>query len=199
MESWNIKDYILEYDDDTHTYLVNGLCVPSITEILSYKFGKKFDNVDERIVNRAAKKGTQVHKAIEKLCKYGVVSDDIEVKNFLFLQRQYGFFVIDNEVPVILFENDIPIAAGRLDLVLEINEEIYLGDIKRTSVLDKEYLGYQLNLYRIAFQQCYGTNIVGLKGLHLREDRRKFVNIPINEKAAWKLIEEYKRLKNEEI
>ena len=30
-----------------------------------------------------------------------------------------------------------------------------------------------------------------LKGLHLREDVRKYINIPINEKLAQKLVEEY--------
>ena len=191
MNTWEIKGHVLEYYDDTHTYLVDGIIVPSITQILKIKFKNKYSGVDERVLNRASEKGTQVHEAIEKLCQTGEVEDIKEVKNFLFLQKQYKFTTIDNEVPIILFRDDIPVGAGRLDLVLEENQELGLGDIKRTSVLDKEYLGYQLNLYRIGYQQCYDKDITFLKGLHLREDVRKYVNIPINEKLAQKLVDEY--------
>jgi len=191
MNTWEIKGHILEYYDDTHTYLVDGIIVPSITQILKIKFKNKYNRVNEKVLTRASEKGTQVHEAIEKLCQTGEVEDIKEVKNFIFLQKQYKFTTIDNEVPIILFREDTPVGAGRLDLVLEENQELGLGDIKRTSVLDKEYLAYQLNLYRIGYQQCYDKNITFLKGLHLREDVRKYVNIPINEKLAQKLVDEY--------
>lgn len=191
MNTWEIKGHVLEYYDDTHTYLVDGIIVPSITQILKIKFKNKYSKVDEKTLARASEKGTQVHEAIEKLCQTGEVEDIKEVKNFIFLQKQYKFTTIDNEVPIILFRDGIPVGAGRLDLVLEENQELGLGDIKRTSVLDKEYLGYQLNLYRIGYQQCYDKDITFLKGLHLREDVRKYVNIPINEKLAQKLVDEY--------
>lgn len=197
MEEWSIKGGTLEYDDEAHCYIYEGMILPSITQILQIKFGKKYDGIETRVLNRAAEKGTLIHKAIEKLCKTGEVEDYKEVRNFLFLQKHYEFNVIDNEVPVVLFKNDIPIAAGRLDLVLEINNGLYLGDIKRTSILDKEYLGYQLNLYRIAYQQCYEKTIKGLRGIHLRDDKRKFVPIPIKENMAWELVEEYMRCEDE--
>ena len=113
------------------------------------------------------------------------------MSNWRSRRHKRKFTTIDSEVPIILFRDGIPVGAGRLDLVLEENQELGLGDIKRTSVLDKEYLGYQLNLYRIGYQQCYDKDIKFLKGLHLREDVRKYVNIPINEKLAQKLVDEY--------
>ena len=191
MDTWEIKGHVLEYLDETHTYLVDGIIVPSITQILKIKFKNKYSGVNEAVLNRASEKGTKIHEAIEKLCKTGEAEDIKEVKNFIFLQKQYKFNTIDNEVPIILFKDNIPVGAGRLDLVLEENQELGLGDIKRTSVLDKEYLAYQLNLYRIGYQQCYDKEITFLKGIHLREDVRKYVNIPINEKLAQKLVEEY--------
>lgn len=191
MDTWIIKGHTLEYIDETHTYLVDGIIVPSITQILKIKFGNKYTGIDKDVLNKAAEKGTEVHESIEKLCKTGEVSDLKEVKNFLFLQKQYKFEVIDNEVPIILFKDDEPICAGRLDLVLKLDNKIGGGDIKRTSTLDKEYLVYQLNLYRIGYKQCYGIEWEFLKGIHLRDDTRKFVNLPINENMAWQLITEY--------
>lgn len=189
-ECWSIKGHDLEFIEDTHTYLVDGVIVPSITQALKSRFGNKYEAVDGATLQRAADKGTEVHKAIENWCRFEEPSDLPELKNFKFLQRQYQFEVLANEVPVILFDGDEPILAGRLDLVLSMDGKTGIGDIKRTSTLDKEYLGYQLNLYRVAYQQCFGEEIEFLRGLHLRENVRKFVNIPIIEKCVWDLINE---------
>lgn len=191
MNSWNIKGHSLEYIDDTHTYLIDGVVVPSITQILKLKFGNKYDGVSKEVLNNAREKGTKLHKLIEDYCKEDIMVDDKELRNFIFLKKQYKFNVLDNEVPVILFLEDKPVCAGRLDLVLELDGKIGLADIKRTSVLDKEYLAYQLNLYRVAYQQCYDKNIEFLRGVHLREDVRKFAMIPINEEMAVGLLKEY--------
>lgn len=183
----------LEYIDDGHIYLVDGIIVPSITQMLKKKFGNKYNNVSRAVLKTACEKGTMVHEAIEMYCKTGEEIELKELRNFKFLQRKYEFEVEDNEVPVILEDRDGKvIGAGRLDLVLKMDGKIGGADIKRTSGLDKEYLAYQLNLYRIAYRQSYGIEWEFLKAIHLRDDVRKFVNIPINEEKIWEYIEEWK-------
>ena len=191
MSSWKIKDHVLEYIDSTHTYICDGEIIPSITQIMKIKFGNKYDGVGKDVLTKAAQKGTAVHEAIERYCKTGEVKDLKEVKNFIFLQKHYGFEVLDNELPILLFKDNKTVAAGRLDLVLDIKGSIGIGDIKRTATLDKEYLTYQLNLYRIGYQQSYDKEVKYLSGLHLRENTRKYVNIAINEEKAMELVEEY--------
>lgn len=186
-----IKGYTLEYIDNEHIYLVNGVIVPSITQILKSKFGNKYNNVRRDVLERARVNGTQTHDAIEKYCKEGIECDLKELHNFKFLMKKYKFTVKGNEIPVILFKDGKPISAGRLDLVLELDGKIGGADIKRTATLDKEYLAYQLNLYRIAYRQCYGVEWEFLRGLHLRDDKRKFVEIPINEDKALELVNNY--------
>ena len=199
METWEIAGHILEYIDETHEYICDGICVPSITQILKMKFGNKYNNISKEVLYKAAEQGTRVHEAIEDYEKWKI--EDItcrELKDYKFLKRQYKFKCLDNEVPIILFKDEQPIAAGRLDLCLELNHEFGLGDIKRTSVLDKEYLGYQLNLYRIGFKQSYGKEAKFLKGLHLRAGVRKFVDIPINEEMAMELVDDYLKSEGED-
>ena len=41
MEQWEVKGGVLEYIDETHTYLYDGIVLPSITQILKAKFGGK--------------------------------------------------------------------------------------------------------------------------------------------------------------
>ena len=194
MEKWKIDGFTLEFDDTTHTYIYEGVIVPSITQMLKVKFGNKYDGISKATLENAARKGTEVHEAIERYCKLGEESELKELRNFKFLQKHYGFEVKANEIPVILFHRewkDLPLAAGRLDLVITDGDKLGLADIKRTSALDKNYLAYQLNLYRIAYEQTYGEEITFLKGIHLRDDTRKYINIPINEDIAWELVDSY--------
>ena len=142
--------------------------------------------------------GTRVHEAIELYCRTGVMADDVpEVRNFRFLKNTYHFDVIENEMPVILFDGDEPISAGRMDMVIMMGGTLGIADIKRTSALDKEYLFYQLNLYAIAYRQNHGVAVDFLRGIHLKDDIRKFVPIPINELMAWEIVQEWR--KNNEI
>lgn len=186
-----IKGRTLEYFDDCHIYLVDGFIVPSITQILKHRFGGKYSHVNGEVLRRAASAGTEVHEAIERYCKTGEESDLVEVRNFKFLQKRFGFKVIDNEVPVILCRDGVPVSAGRLDLVLEQDGKIGGADIKRTAVLDKDYVACQLNLYRIAYEQCYGKKWEFLKAVHLRGDTRKYIDLPINDGIVWELVDEY--------
>ncbi len=199
MNTWEINNYTLEYDDETHTYLVDGVIVPSVTQILGVKFGNKYAGVNRSTLERAANRGTAIHEAIESFCKYGEYDGTKEVHNFNFLKERYGFSVLENETPIIISKDDTPIAAGRLDLLLDVKGETAIADIKTTSVLDKEYLAYQLNLYRIGYTQSYGIEVTQLYGVHLREDKRKLVSIPVNEGIAWDIIDEYERGKTWEI
>lgn len=194
-ECWDVCGKTLEFIEDEHLYIYDGVVVDySITEMLKYRFGNKYAGIAPEILKRAADKGTAVHEAIENWCKTGEESELPEVRNFKFLKNMYNFEVIKNEVPVVLHDKDGELlAAGRLDLVLVMDGKVGGADIKRTATLDKEYLAYQLNLYRIAYRQCYGVEWEFLRGVHLRDNVRKFVEIPIREDQIWGFIDEWKR------
>lgn len=188
MEVWEIQGVTLEYDDDTHTYLADGVILPSVTQILSLKFKDQYKGVNEDVLARAAERGTQIHKAIELYCK-GEDLELPEVRGFKFLQKNYDISVLANEVPILLFEKGKPIIAGRTDMLAHIEGKFTLADIKTTSVLNRNYLMYQLNLYRVGFEQSYNMDIERLAGIHLRRDVRKLVDIPIDDLAVKELLE----------
>lgn len=191
MEKWVIKDHELTYDDKTHSYFCDGKKCISVTQLIKLKFPNKYKDVDENVLKAAAKKGNELHNAIEVFEKYGLESEYLkEFRNYLFLKDKYKFKALESELPVIVPYEDLFIC-GRLDLVLEENEELGIGDIKRTAVLDKEYLTYQLNLYRLGFIYSYEKEPKFLRAIYLRNDVRKYVEIPINAKFGLDLIKEY--------
>ncbi len=186
-----IRGRTLEYYDGPHIYLVDGVIVPSITSVLKRHFGGRYDGIPAAVLTRAAEAGTAVHEAIEQYIKTGYEAPLPELRGFKRLMEKHDCIVCDSELPVILSKGGTPIAAGRLDLVLEKGGELGGADIKRTSKLDKEYVTAQLNLYRIAFQQSYGSSWTFLAGLHLREDTRKWVDIPIEPGTPLEIINKY--------
>lgn len=191
MELFKLKVGDLEYYDDEHVYLFNGVMLPSVTQIIDKKFNDYAD-VPKEVLNRAAERGTKVHKQIENYCKSGVDDGSTAVRHFKFLQNQYNFEVLDNELPLVIFMDDIPVACGRLDMTIEMDGKVGIADIKTCSALNKEKIAYQLNMYRLGLMQTYGVQADFLKIIHIRDDKRKFIDMPINEEETYKLIEEYK-------
>lgn len=197
METFSIKGGTLEYFDDTHTYLYDGLMLPSVSQILGVKYRNDYASVPPAVLNNAAKRGTAVHKAIENFNVSGYDDGSEAVRNFKFLQKQYGFEVLDSELPIVIFKDDMPIACGRLDMTMIMDGETGIADIKTVSALNKEKIAYQLNLYRIGLMQSYGVDAKFLKIIHLRDGIRKVIDSPLNEGMAWKIIEEYYRSKEQ--
>lgn len=191
METFSIKGGTLEYFDDTHTYLYDGLILPSVTQILGVKYKNDYASVPPSVLDNAAKRGTAVHKAIENFNVSGYDDGSEAVRNFKFLQKQYGFEVLDSELPIVIFKDDMPIACGRLDMTMLMDGETGIADIKTVSTLNKEKIAYQLNLYRIGLMQSYGVDAKFLKIIHLRDGIRKVIDSPINEVMTWELIDKY--------
>lgn len=191
METFSIKGGTLEYFDDTHTYLYDGLILPSVTQILGVKYRNDYASVPPAVLENAAKRGTEIHKAIENF-NVSCYDDGREaVRNFKFLQKQYGFEVLDSELPIVIFKDDMPIACGRLDMTILMDGETGIADIKTVSSLNKEKIAYQLNLYRIGLMQSYGVDAKFLKIIHLRDGIRKVIDSPVNEGMTWELIEKF--------
>lgn len=191
METFSIKGGTLEYFDDTHTYLYDGLMLPSVTQILGVKYKNDYASVPPAVLDNAARRGTAVHKAIENYNNSGYDDGSEAVRNFKFLQEQYGFEVLDSELPIVIFKDDMPIACGRLDMTMLMDGETGIADIKTVSTLNKEKIAYQLNLYRIGLMQSYGVDAKFLKIIHLRDGIRKVIDSPINEGMTWELIEKF--------
>ena len=186
-----INGHFLEFIPETHQYIVDGILVPCVSDILKYKFND-YSGVSREILNRASEKGTELHKAIEDYEQQGITSDLKEFKNYLFLKKQFKFENIENEVPVIYERGGQVLFAGTLDQIITIDGKLGINDFKRVSAPNKNKIACQLNFYKMAYEQSYGKQIEFLSFTHLWETVRKFHDkMPINEEMAISLLNEF--------
>lgn len=171
-----------------------GVYYPSVTTVLSYMPKNNFfenwlkdvgHNAD-LIVQKAGKEGTQVHEAAESLIKGQEVTWMDDYGNAKYSQivwemilRFHEFWttykpkLIDTETFVY---SDKYQYAGTADLVVEMDGEIWLLDIKTSTSLHRSY-DLQLASYAKALGECKGINIqrTGILWLkaHTRSESKK--------------------------
>lgn len=186
----------IEFIENEHLYLCDGIIIPSITQILSVQFPFKYESIPKEILEKAAERGTAIHRSIES----GVPNNNYvqEFENYTKIIKENRFENIEHEIQVLLKKNNDLIAIGRLDIIATIDNDLSIIDIKTTSKLDQDYLKYQLNFYRTAYQQTFNKEVKKLYGIWLRKDKYKLVEIPIDENIVNETLEKWERAKEDE-
>lgn len=72
----------VDYDDEWHTYRLNGKIIPSVTQLLD---DGEYDKVDKDLLKYASDKGKIVHKEIETYFKTGNFGFSGEFYEFLYI------------------------------------------------------------------------------------------------------------------
>lgn len=147
---------MLEFLEAEHLYLLDGVIIPSVSEILHFVFPDKYKGVPAEVLSKKAEYGTKVHEAIEVLEKTGEVIEldyiqKASLEQYLKLKEKYDIEVIEQE-EMIHFEDKY---AGRFDMIAYVKGDYSLCDIKTTAELDYEYLSWQLSLYAYAYKRMY--------------------------------------------
>lgn len=170
---------MIEFIEKEHIYLLDGVIIPSVSEILHFIFPDKYKNVDLKTLNNKAEYGSKVHEIIECLEQNKEMplldmNQEFSLKQYLRLKEKNNIRVQVQE-QIIHYKNDY---AGRFDMIATINNELCLCDIKTTAVLDEEYLSWQLSFYELAFKSMYGTGFEKLYAIWLpKRDYGKLIEI----------------------
>jgi len=155
----------IQFNKDTHTYLLNGIKVPSVTEII--KFSGLYDsgNCPEKLLNFGKERGTAIHLACEYLDK-GILNICPEM-----IKPYLNAWVSFKELykPEILCIEKIVYSeklgyAGTLDRLVKINDRISILDIKSSFHKSNKY---QLSAYLEAYNE---NNLI-------KADRRMVVEL----------------------
>lgn len=155
---------MIDFLEEPHIYLVDGIITASVSEILHFIFPEKYKNVSSYILNKKAQYGTTIHQSVEMLennLKTMSIEEafnvtvqaldlnyiqEVSLHQYLKLKDKYQIEVIEQE-QMIHFKNYY---AGRFDMIARIKGNLCLCDIKTTAELDEEYLSWQLSYYEMA-------------------------------------------------
>jgi hypothetical protein len=174
---------------DSRYYRRNGKFYPSITFVLQiYPKGKQFENwlkqvgfASEYIVKKAAEDGTKVHELAEKyllgeelsfLNKHGQPQYDSDVWQMFLKFVEFWETVKPKlvETEVHLFSDELQVA-GTCDLIVEINGELWLLDIKTSNQIHSTY-ELQTSVYSQCYKECYDKEIQRQGILWLKSTKR---------------------------
>ena len=123
----------LVFNEDNHTYELDGRPLPSVTEILSIL--NDFSDVSPYVLAQAARRGTLVHEYCEMI-DYGVDPNDLDIESDLVGYVQaYVNFLRDWNPTWSLIEQPVwtDAYAGTLDRYGKIDGHLALVDIKTSS------------------------------------------------------------------
>jgi hypothetical protein len=186
---------MIEFLEDTHTYLADGIIIPSVSELIRFNFPEAYANIPDRILKKKASYGTKVHQTIEAFLRKEFTLEDLKkkridpdikiaVEQFESLRRKWMFEIKDME-QIVSWRNKY---AGQFDL-LTIDD--YIIDIKTTTDLHEDWLALQLGLYYLAsgIKKDFGYCMWVPKG-----KMAKVIKIPVvDEGKCVQLVGEYEK------
>jgi hypothetical protein len=165
------------FNQEEHRYFLDGKELSGITGLLQkHIFPDKYKDIPTRRLNRAAERGTMVHESIELLDGgFEPAEYTPELLNYKRIKEDNNLDTISNEYLV----TDNEHFASAIDLVmLGASDDIALADIKTTSVLDKEYVRWQLSLYAYMFElQNPELKVSKLYALWLRNEKSELAEV----------------------
>lgn len=146
----------LTLDEDTHTYCLNGINLPSVSEIIRPLSDRIYGNIDMNILQKAAQKGTDVHFDIQQYLETGWMPDPGS--------ERYGYFLgflewwEKNQYSVIETEQKMYhksfLYAGTTDLIaFDEREQLHLIDFKTTVDAHPKLWSVQLTAYEKQLEQ----------------------------------------------
>lgn len=184
-----MRDSGVIFEPIAHTYEYNGKFLKGITGMISkHLFPSQYKDVPKYILDRAARRGTEIHERLITTDMFDEVETE-EQADYLAMKQQYNINVLDSEYLVTDFEH----FATAIDKVFKIGDDMYLGDVKTTYVLNKEYLSWQLSIGHYLFNLVNpDIEIKGYKAIWVKDGVTLHDIEPIP-------MEEVKKLLNAEI
>ena len=150
------------FDEFAHTYTNElGIELSGVTSLLKRQlFADKYKGISDEVLAKAAERGNLIHRQIEMLETFhkqvemheemgGEITKAPEVESYYRLKKKGGFITVATEFLV----SDCFNVASSIDVIWskKRGDKVWLVDIKTTSSLDKEYLSWQLSVYKYLF------------------------------------------------
>ncbi len=153
----------VEFIEETHQYLVNGVLVPSVTQILNQVFPDKYGGIPQKILDEKSVYGTELHKYIEVIERKKPrrplvyikryfspnIYQEESLKEYLRIKQEFNIEVLEVE-KIVFYKN---LYGGTLDIKALVNGKKAIIDVKTTAELDRDYVAWQTSYYELADEE----------------------------------------------
>ena len=158
---------LIEFDERTHTYMINGeIATTSVTKLLAkHKLTNNYDGIDERVLKRKAEYGNRIHKDIEmwlnKKPSEAYEPQTIQCRLFIdYFKKNIDSAVSEQKIG--LEYADTLSICGSVDLIgFNKQQELIIADHKTYANMTKEtenHIAWQLSIYDYMLCRCKEIN-----------------------------------------
>lgn len=186
----------LTFDEFSHTYRLNELIIPSVTTVMKLLSDDFYRSVDQDVLERAAKRGTAIHNAVENYAKFGIEDIPPAYSGYFRGFREWWELqkpeVLATECRVY---HKILRYAGTADLLCVIGGRVTLVDYKSSAQVNSKLCAVQLEGYDRAFES-HGVKIEDRLILHLSRDG-KYAAVPFQRSTkCWSVFSALMTVRN---
>lgn len=166
----------IDFDEEQHIYTLNGMRLPSVTQLMRPLTLIAYDGVSIGAMSEAADRGTRAHSQVEAIVKYGIAEFDDDTEGYITAFQAF------NEAfkPVWLASeyrcyHKVLRYAGTIDLIGYVQSDDSNGvdvvDVKTTAAFHRVMLDCQLSAYA-EMLKSHGVKVRNRYGLQLMKDGR---------------------------
>lgn len=161
------------FDEIGHTYTYQDRIIPSVTQVIGAVYGTGLENAPAEFVQRAADKGTAIHKEVNLWLNKELKAVNFkyeETHSFLLWALSKNFKYTKSEF-IAYASTPFGEICGTVDLFAD----GYIYDLKTSKTATNKQIDKwqkQLSFYYYMLKQA-GKSVLGIKVLHLTKDERE--------------------------
>lgn len=179
-----LKSCGVVFNEEEHRYFLGETELSGITTAISTQLGlaNVFDKIPAAILENATRRGTEIHKSIERFNSEWINDNSPQVQSYIRLCKENNIVAEANEYLV----SDLKHYASSIDLVSRVDEDTFdLYDLKTWAKASNENVmkaRYQLSIYAYYFTLVNpDAKVRNLGIIHLRETEKDHISeiIPV--------------------
>lgn len=160
----------LTFEEQKHIYRLNGMMLPSVTTLMKPLSEDFYDGISPEVLDRAAKRGTAIHNAVENFAQFGI--EDITPEYAGYFRAFLSWWKARKPEPLAKEHrvyHKVLLYAGTVDLICEIKGRLTLVDYKSSASVNSKLCGVQLEGYDRALES-HGIKVDDRIILHLTKN-----------------------------
>ena len=185
----------LTFDEAGHIYRLNGLVIPSVTTLMKPLSDDFYRTVNPEVLDRAAKRGTAIHNAVENFTEFGV--RDIAPQYAGYFESFLQWWELRKPEPLAMEHkvyHKILRYAGTADLICVIGGRLTLVDYKSSAQVNSKLCAVQLEGYDRAFES-QGVKVEDRLILHL--SKSGYQEVPFQRSSkCWSVLSSLMTIRN---